>query len=148
MTSKEDLKDLKDAFLTIKQEWLEDSNVKLTEWQKNIFESLEKDLERLEQIDNAKPSEALECLENLEKEKEFDVVSQNFDYHYLMSKDQVDIIKQALIKAQEQDKILELLKKCYYASSIDETLYKTSYGFDNPQDVRKIMEGLDEKEIN
>lgn len=43
--------------------------------------------------------------------------------------------------------MIELLKKCYYASSIEKTktLHLTSYGFDNPLDVIKIGEWLDEK---
>lgn len=39
--------------------------------------------------------------------------------------------------------MIELLKKCYYASSIDDKIYKTSYGFDNPQDTKKIKEWMD-----
>ena len=50
MTSKEDLIELKDVFLTIKQEWLEDKNAKLTKWQNNIFDSLEKDLDKLKEL--------------------------------------------------------------------------------------------------
>lgn len=55
MTNKEDLRKLRDAFLTIKQGWLEDFSVKLTEWQKNVFDSLEKDLEKLERYENNMP---------------------------------------------------------------------------------------------
>lgn len=44
--------------------------------------------------------------------------------------------------------IIDLLKKCYYASSINKNkaLHITSYGFDNPQDVIKIGEWLDGKD--
>ena len=75
----------------------------------------------------------------------------------LLKKEKEEIKKTALIETTETHirltkqvikdlEMLELLKKCYYSSSIDnaKTLYKTSYGFDNPQDIRKIGEWLNE----
>lgn len=106
MTSKEALKHIKEE---LKTQWYDDCYC-FEDEDEEAIEKIEKDLERLEQIDNANPSEALECLKNLEKEKEFDVVSQNFDYHYLLSEEALEQVKQALLKAQEQDKILEILK--------------------------------------
>lgn len=67
MTSKEDLKKLKDAFLTIKQEWLEDSNVKLTEWQKNVFDSIKKDLEEYEGLKNLMGTPIQELMNKLKE---------------------------------------------------------------------------------
>lgn len=142
MTSKEDLKELKDAFLTIKQEWLEDSNVKLTEWQKNIFDSLEKDLERLKQIDNANPSDALKCLIGLEKE-----ITQRDGYITNFLKIKFNTIKQALSKAQEQDKILEILKKCedekhsLYCVYVLNALSSGKISQDDVIDVKEYLDG-------
>lgn len=74
---------------------------------------IEEALHRLESINNANSSEALECLENIRKDI--------YDYYneYL---DDISIIKQALLKAQEQEKVLEILfeKKVniYFISTI------------------------------
>lgn len=89
-------------------------------------------MENKEIFDNA--------LKELEELKEV-IYSQKLKYVNII-KFNLEDIKDALIKSQEQDKILELIKKCYYVSSIDNTLYKTSYGFDNPQDIIKIGEVL------
>ena len=53
--------------------------------------------------------------------------------------------QKAHIKLKQDLEMIDLLAECYYASSINKELYKTPYGFDNPQDVRKIGEWLDEK---
>lgn len=50
MTSKEDLKEIRNEFLEIYQSWFENGNNAVIEKTKNVFESLEKDLEKLEQI--------------------------------------------------------------------------------------------------
>lgn len=64
-----------------------------------------KDLKRLEAIDNANPSEALNSLEYICKilnEKRIDI-------KWLFEKE-YNTIKQALLKAQEQEKVLETVK--------------------------------------
>lgn len=60
------------------------------------YKLLCKALQRLESIDNSKPSEALECLESEKK------IMWAYDY---------DIIKNALIKAQEMEKALADVEK-------------------------------------
>jgi hypothetical protein len=68
---------------------------------------IEKSLQRLESIDNAEPSEALECLEEIR------------DFRY--GKDKLLVcqtkmhttIKQALLKAQKEHKALEIIKEKY-----------------------------------
>lgn len=72
------------------------------------FDDILKDLERLEQIDNTNLSEALMFMQELlnisETEKHF-INLANYDTRLYLIK-----TKQALLKAQEQDKILEILK--------------------------------------
>ena len=65
-------------------------------------ELLKKALERLESIDNANPSEALECLKRIDKEYST-ITDEDFIICYTT-------IKQVLLKAQEQEKekLLEL----------------------------------------
>ena len=60
------------------------------------FNIIKQALQRLESIDNANPSEALECLE------ENELVLLRKDYN---------LLHQALIKAQEQEKVLEIIKE-------------------------------------
>ena len=64
----------------------------------NELKLIEQALQRLEAIDNANPSEALECLENLCDE--FPILKKDYK-----------IINKTLIKAQEQEKVLEIIKK-------------------------------------
>lgn len=74
-----------------------------------------KELDRLEQIDNANPSEALECLEKLE------LLTCDFEWY----KDNINTIKQALIKSQEQEKVLKIIKKknvMIYALKVSKTV--------------------------
>ena len=61
------------------------------------YEKCKERLIRLAKIDNAKPSEALERLENNRN-----AIPYAIDYR---------IIKQALIKSQEQEKVLEIIKE-------------------------------------
>ena len=68
-------------------------------------DDIEKELKRLEKIENAKPTKALECLENYKKHSRicgigYDVYDKWFD-----------TIKQALLKAQEQEKVLDVIKE-------------------------------------
>lgn len=37
---------------------------------------------------------------------------------------------------------VDLIKKCYYFSSFSGQLMKSSYGFENPQDIKRIEELL------
>ena len=70
------------------------------------FDIIEKGLQRLEAIDNAKPSEALNGLEYICKilnEKRIDIK--------WLFKGDYDTIKQALLKAQEQEKVLNIIKE-------------------------------------
>ncbi len=78
----------------------------LSDKHKLDYEIVEQGLQRLEAIDNANPSEGLECLDNLAKGKplDFDNVSPVLDYHYLLSRKEINTIKQALLKAQELEK--------------------------------------------
>ena len=62
-----------------------------------------KDLERLETIDNANPSEAMESLERIDKEY---ATIENEDFKICFN-----TIKQTLLKAQEQEKILSVILK-------------------------------------
>lgn len=66
----------------------------------NDFLSIKKALQRLEAIDNANPSEALECFENMQHR-----IASN------ISTIEYATIKQALIKAQEQEKVLKVIKE-------------------------------------
>lgn len=69
-------------------------------------ESVEKALQRLEAIENANPSGALKCLIGLEKE-----IIQRDGRITDFLKIKFDTIKQALIKAQEQEKEYKELKE-------------------------------------
>lgn len=62
-------------------------------------------LQRLEAIDNAEPSEALECLHTIAFNTQF-IAGMNFGNELIT-------IKQALLKAQEQEKVLKIInEKC------------------------------------
>ena len=80
---------------------------------KEELEILKSIKQRLEAIDNASTSEAMECLENLCDE--FPILKKDYK-----------IINRALLKAQEQEKVLKIIKKkkvnidLLYASSIVE----------------------------
>lgn len=84
---------------------------------KEQVEALNKIKERLESIDNAEPSEALEKLEKIKNyaKSDLDSIPQSF-YDLCVKKNKeidiiVEIIQQALLKAQEQEKVLEIIKK-------------------------------------
>ena len=68
------------------------------------FDVIEKALQRLETIENANPNEALKCLEKLEIQITNRII--------LNEEEQLNFcntIKQALLKAQEQEKVLKIL---------------------------------------
>lgn len=68
------------------------------------FVYLDKALKRLESIDNTEPSEALEGLQHIKKYYVPEPCSST-TYDYL------ETIKQALLKAQEQEKVIDLIKE-------------------------------------
>ena len=72
------------------------------------YELIKEALQRLEAIDNAKPSEALECLEETKKIIHNYISNGDWDNKILPK---LDIVKQALIKSQEQEKVLKIIKE-------------------------------------
>ena len=88
-------------------------------------------LKRLEAIDNANPSEALEILYNNAKldrdriEKGGIVTYAEEIEHNERIKPYYETLKQALIKAQEQEKVLEILKK---TKNIKTSFYENGSG--------------------
>lgn len=69
------------------------------------FRNIIKELERLEAIDNAKSSEAMECLLDIKSNYKFYAHNNRaIDY-------QCSIITQALLKSQEQEKVLDKIKQ-------------------------------------
>lgn len=80
------------------------------------FAYLDKELQRLEAIENAKPSKALDGLEyicEILKEKRIIDIKWVFKNEY-------NTIKQALLKAQEKDKVIEIIKKkCLYNDNLN-----------------------------
>ena len=68
----------------------------------NMLQDMAKEISRLYEIENAKPSEALEGLKHIKKYYVPQPCSaKTYDY--------LDTIKQALIKAQEQEKVISLI---------------------------------------
>jgi len=93
------------------------------------FQIVQQELLRLEAIDNAEPSEALEILYNNAKlnrdriEKGGIVTYAEEIEHNEAIKPYYDTIKQALLKAQEQEKVLEVL----FEKRIDLESFYTSF---------------------
>ena len=81
------------------------------------FEIIENGLKRLEEIDNTKPSEALESLDTLDdmfyliKYRTTENGNHEEYEFYPCETKEYNTIKQALLKAQEQEKENELLKE-------------------------------------
>lgn len=76
------------------------------------FDIVESALNRLESIDNAEPSEALECVESIEADltglpKHVTEYDECFDSYLEDIWDSIDTIKQALLKAQEPKQYLK-----------------------------------------
>lgn len=71
---------------------------------------IEKALQRLEAIDNSNPSEALECLEEIYNWIYCNCGGTTYEDDVKLDKIR-KIVEQALIKAQEQEKALEILKE-------------------------------------
>ena len=110
---------------------------------KQDYEIIEKALQRLESIDNAKPSEALKCLE-----KANDYLNNVYDYKEIKEevRNDIETIKQALLKSQEQKKvIIELCEYCgmdnlYPYNNLEEIEITFKETFDNYQ--RQRIESL------
>lgn len=81
-----------------------EDDVKLDKIRKNVKSALQ----RLESIDNANPSEALECLERFFNSRKIYEPNNTFVFDCIT---RLNSIKQALIKAQEQEKVLEIIFK-------------------------------------
>ena len=119
-----------EAFKNLKQELYYSPNQipDIDKW----HETIEQALERLEAIDNAEPSEALECLELIGGAYLLwgaETVADGF-------KEEISTIKQALLKAQEPKKYLKWEdlefkhKPVFTEAKMGETIYKLVIGFD------------------
>ena len=80
-------------------------------------------------IDNANPSEALKCVDKLEQVIEEITISNADLRNTLKASVSLAIIKQSLLKAQEQEKVLEILKnkKVDIWKFIDNGIFNYSY---------------------
>jgi len=85
---------------------------------KKEFKIIEQALQRLEAIDQAKPSEAFECLNKIVESFNETTTGMNGLGEVVVANDlvysfkkELDTIKQALLKSQEQEKVLEIIKK-------------------------------------
>lgn len=107
------------------------------------YNTIKQALERLKAIDNANPSEALKCLERIEADlvglpkhvTEYDDI---FDDYLDDIEDNIDTIKQALLKAQEPKKYLKwedlefdnnAQVKKYLKVKLGDNIYKAYYHF-------------------
>lgn len=106
-----------EAFKNLKQELYYSPNQlpDIDKWHENI----EQALQRLEAIDNANPSEALKCLKYLYEDAKIEsgwvqkhciTYAEEFEHNDRI-KPYYENIKQALLKAQEQEKALKIIKK-------------------------------------
>ena len=108
------------------------------------FKIIEEALQRLESIDNARPSEALglvkrTCEIYVDSLKQRDLIG--YDIIEKQINEALDTIKQALIKAQEQEKVLEIIKEknvniglVNVLSSVEQ--YNQTYVYDNMLNVK------------
>lgn len=119
-----------------------------------VFREYQKMYQRLEAIDNANPSEALDCLESMSNEEALfrSILSKSTvymggeridDFSYKstignMFKGAIPIIKQALLKAQEQEKVLEIIKE----KNVDILLIKNK---DNVNQYNEYIEDEDDR---
>ena len=104
------------------------------------FVYLDKALQRLEAIDNSNPSEALKCLDKLAKQIELD---EDTDYWEIRNAHKT--VEQALIKAQEQEKVLkiifekdvdiEYIKTCFYDEKGGLKEYNSWVGHDEDKEL-------------
>lgn len=103
-------KEYLEAFKNLKQElYYSPSQIpNIDKW----HETIEEALQRLEQIDNIKPSEALKCLEYIGETCYVEAGDAEEDC-ILYAKNYIgyDTIKQALIKSQQQEKFVDIIKR-------------------------------------
>ena len=71
------------------------------------YEIIKETLQRLETIDNSNPSEALEQVKFFKSQDFYDEIGQ----HYGFIDERCKVIEEALIKAQEQKQVLEIIKE-------------------------------------
>lgn len=76
---------------------------------KNEYNTIIQALQELQAIKNSNPSEAMKILETLADDgllnKEIGAIS----YNQIWLKRQIEVLKQALLKAQEQEKVIKLI---------------------------------------
>lgn len=101
--------------LKIIEDWANEHHDSKEVWEHSI--PVQEALQRLESIDNANPSEAMKCLEKMMNfaKSDLDSIPQSF-YDLCVKKNKeidniVDVVKQALLKAQEQEKEYKELKE-------------------------------------
>ena len=122
----------------------------------SCYETIFSALQRLESIDNAEPSEALECLDKLfneYKELCLDTGSNEHIYQECNLTSSYNTIKKYMLKAQEQKKYLKWrdLDFGYGGTKVlkvkmNDTVYKLFYRFfDNTDEVQLLSE--DEKSV-
>ena len=81
------------------------------------FQIVQQELKRLEAIDNSNPNEALRCLDSLDdmfylvKRRTTENGNHEEYEFYPCETKEYDIIEQALIKSQEQEKIFKIIKE-------------------------------------
>ena len=90
------------------------------------FDLIETALKRLEAIDNASPSEALECLENFIDECQTEMynyaeLQNGYQYEkYQYRKEQLETIKQALITKSKKELAFDVIKEKIKYKGLDE----------------------------
>ena len=97
---------LKRGILEFEKELEDDCN---NEWLKRVVAGMKRCYQRLKAIDNAKPSEALECWNYIKA-----IIPEWARKKDEKHPDILEPIKQVLLKAQEQEKVLEILKSKKY----------------------------------
>lgn len=130
--SKEYLK----AFKNLKQELYYSPNQipDIDKW----YETIEQALERLEAIDDSKPSKALECLEKL---GHLDLYENYIDLQ-VNDVDEFTTIKQALIKAQELEQDNNALLE------ENNNLYTELTFAEGAKNYRNVLKLIDEKNVD
>ena len=134
---------------------------------KNDIELLEKELQRLEVIDNAEPSEALKCIEYIENK--LDTLKREYKSHLNHRCDDLFIqkhifttIKQYILKAQTQENLLKIIKEkrvdmfilesvscaSVYNATLEKDFYKVdNYRFLTDEEFDSLKEMLNNEQI-
>lgn len=104
-------------------------------------DEIEQALTELKQIKEAKPSEALESLQKVSETYYTEELS--YEDNEVVCKN-LDIVEQALLKAQKQEKVLEILKKGYFSTTYNPIANYRHITFDvyDEEDYKKINELL------